>query len=821
MKNKILAMLLSFTLIFTTTGFSFADDEVTPVSKSEKQIEQVVEKKAEAPVAEKKVDTEKKVIVKEEAPKVEAAPAEEAVKQEEPKELDSVDEPKEVANAPPAKLDEKAKVKEDKAEKKPPKWDEFEAIDWEGYYDGQPHSISVNPSTPPFSGMHYEYQGPTGPWTRTMPTFTEVGTYKVKVKISSSEIAHSPVREAYVIIKEPEPEPPVVDPIKVTWWILYYERTYEYNGTEYSCACSHGGLSEFCNSADYKTYIEPLIHQYAPKGTDVGNYRSELTPEILANAWAASGNTKYDVTFEVRSQGSLTITPRKATVNVDVDKVSVVYDGQPHDYYLGIQGTHHFKIDDEVLLKFCDPETLAYKIKVQQTNKVNVGKYPIKLSSDPKDYTFSADVLKNFELEIIVDQGYLEITPAVYTLKINDATKVYGESDPKFTADWNGPFKIKYSLYRDEGEDVGKYKIKAKIGFEAKPIDAVAKKKVVLEEKVSIEKEKIDTEIKKVDNYKIEVIEGTFTITPREAIIIANDKSKMLGEATPKFDARVVGVLPGDEDQIPEYTLDCEWVEAVGDYPIIVTIKGKDFKPIEFKPIEKPELEQHLEEAVMEYAKEEYAKDEVLYAKAVEMKKVPAEAISDVIHHEFEIIPGIIFIKESNYKFKTQDGVFKIRDKETPPTPPVDPDTPDNPVVGPTDNGDNTPGLGDGDSTVMKAKANGVVKTGDADACWALLNLLLMLTSCLIAFMIVLSRVLKRDKEYVDEPKSFFNNWFESIISVVVAVFTAIVFFITENMNTLMVWTDRWTIMMIVLFVLQLAVAVYAKFKDKIFKEDN
>ena len=160
-------------------------------------------------------------------------------------------------------------------------------------------------------------------------------------------------------------------------------------------------------------------------------------------------------------------------------------------------------------------------------------------------------------------------------------------------------------------------------------------------------------------------------------------------------------------------------------------------------------------------------------------------------------------IVAGNYTIKTVDNVFQIRDNVIPP---VDPD---NPVVDPTDN----------DSTVNKA--SGIVKTGDADACWALLNLLLMITSCLFTFLVVLSRVLKRDEEYVDESKSFFNNWFESILSGVVAVFTAIVFFITENMNTLMVWTDRWTVMMIVLFVLQLAVVAYVKFRDKIFEEDN
>ena len=84
MKNKILAMLLSFTLIFTTTGFSFASDEVAPTPKSEKQTEQAVKEEVKTPaVKEVKVEKEE-VVVKEEA-KPEVKP--EATKEELPKEV--------------------------------------------------------------------------------------------------------------------------------------------------------------------------------------------------------------------------------------------------------------------------------------------------------------------------------------------------------------------------------------------------------------------------------------------------------------------------------------------------------------------------------------------------------------------------------------------------------------------------------------------------------------------------------------------------------------------------------------------------------------
>ena len=76
MKNKILATLLSFTLIFTTTGFSFADDEVAHVPEPEKQTEQVVKEEAKAQTVEKKEVKEKEVVVKYEVTKVEAPPEE-------------------------------------------------------------------------------------------------------------------------------------------------------------------------------------------------------------------------------------------------------------------------------------------------------------------------------------------------------------------------------------------------------------------------------------------------------------------------------------------------------------------------------------------------------------------------------------------------------------------------------------------------------------------------------------------------------------------------------------------------------------------------
>lgn len=143
---------------------------------------------------------------------------------------------------------------------------------------------------------------------------------------------------------------------------------------------------------------------------------------------------------------------------------------------------------------------------------------------------------------------------------------------------------------------------------------------------------------------------------------------------------------------------------------------------------------------------------------------------------------------------------------------PIPTTDPDNPVVSPTNGGDS-------DSTVNKT--SGIVKTGDADACWAPLNLILALATCVISLMLIISMLMRKDDEEIEGTKALFeSSWFERILSGVVGVFALLVFLITENMNLPMVWTDRWTFMMIVIFALQILVAAFAKNKDKAVKEE-
>lgn len=647
MKNKILAMLLSFMLIFTATGFSFASDEVAPTPKSEKQNEQVVKEEVKTPaVKEVKVEKEE-VVVKEEA-KPEVKP--EATKEELPKEV--------VTN----------KVE----------------IDKKPISEIGPPEVAVTDTYSVTYNVYYRYPAGNG-WKSTTKTFNfpQNGTSSSwkGIDYTYKQMVNNGVDKPFVY-----------GGVKY----IFNGKWEDENGNSYD-------RDSRLTGKEYST--DTVVNIYAQYDTkNMCKFTFVLTDDVSTGSGSWSEEPGAATTFSHIFTNPLDKTP---------------VEGYEFLYWENVNDSKE--------------------------------KYEA-------DETYTCDLTKLKEDTTV---EFVAVYTQIYTLKINDAEKVYGEEDPKFTAEWDGPFKIQWKYSREPGENVGDYKITAKI---------TGMNEVVVE---------------KASTYKIVIEDGNLRITPREITIAAVYKFKMLKDVTDdeEFDATVTGVLPQDEEWFEEevyWDVDCDYEEAVGDYPIIVEAEWDPDIYIIDDPIfpwpgdyeEWPQEMKKVEDVPM------------MAAKSVGLKK------------NSTIIAG-------NYTIKTVDNVFQIRDNVIPP---VDPD---NPVVDPTDN----------DSTVNKA--SGIVKTGDADACWALLNLLLMITSCLLTFLVVLSRVLKRDEEYVDESKSFFNNWFESILSGVVAVFTAIVFFITENMNTLMVWTDRWTVMMIVLFVLQLAVVAYVKFRDKIFEEDN
>ena len=88
---------------------------------------------------------------------------------------------------------------------------------------------------------------------------------------------------------------------------------------------------------------------------------------------------------------------------------------------------------------------------------------------------------------------------------------------------------------------------------------------------------------------------------------------------------------------------------------------------------------------------------------------------------------------------------------------------------------------------------------------WALLNLILMILTIIIAFADGLLYFTKpTDKygdEYEDEEVDVKRHGFPRIMAIVAAIMSVILFFLTEDMTDPMIWVDEYTVWMLILFI--------------------
>ena len=169
-------------------------------------------------------------------------------------------------------------------------------------------------------------------------------------------------------------------------------------------------------------------------------------------------------------------------------------------------------------------------VTINGKNPVDVGKYEIYAITYSLEYATQAS------------KGVLEILPIEIEVIVDNASKVYGETDPELTCsvvDKDGNAVdgvVEVTLTRAEGEDVGKYPIAAEVNLLNK-------------------------------NYKVIAVteDAALTITPFAATVTVNDATKVYGEADPEFTY---------ETTVDELivTLEREQGEDVGEYAIKATV---------------------------------------------------------------------------------------------------------------------------------------------------------------------------------------------------------------------------------------------------------
>ncbi len=178
------------------------------------------------------------------------------------------------------------------------------------------------------------------------------------------------------------------------------------------------------------------------------------------------------------------------------------------------------------------------KFTVSREEGENVGTYAITPTGDALQLGY----------RVLFETGTLTISPAEVTITAG-ASKVYGEDDPALVTvtglknnDTAGPGDsdtVKYTVSREEGEDVGDY-----------PITLTGESDQ--------------------GNYRVTYDRSNpvFTIARALATVTANPAAKQYGEDDPELTATVTGLQRGDEASVLNYDLTRGEGEDVGDYAI-------------------------------------------------------------------------------------------------------------------------------------------------------------------------------------------------------------------------------------------------------------
>lgn len=96
---------------------------------------------------------------------------------------------------------------------------------------------------------------------------------------------------------------------------------------------------------------------------------------------------------------------------------------------------------------------------------------------------------------------------------------------------------------------------------------------------------------------------------------------------------------------------------------------------------------------------------------------------------------------------------------------------------------------------------------------WALINLLTVLANFVIAIILLLMIYINNRKE--DEETEVKNKVFRRICTLIIAIISAIIFLITEDITLPMVLVDKWTILMIIILIINIIITILSRKKEE------
>ena len=353
-------------------------------------------------------------------------------------------------------------------------------------YNGQAQALVDAGST---NDGTMQYRLGNGTWGTTVPTATNAGSYTVYYKVVGDK-NHKDVTEKNVSVAIARKAVTVTAD----------------NATKVYGAADPGSFTATVSGTVGNDKVKYTLSRAA--GENVGAY------DITASGNAIQSN--YDVTFE---KGTFTIT--KATNAVS---------------NLTISGWTYGDKANAPSAK-ATFGTVAYSYGSAQdgpftaTVPVNAGTWYVKAAVAGTDNYDGAQAVTSFT-----------IARKAVTITANNATKVYGESDPTLTVTVTGVVSgddIPASALRAVGNNVNTYTISVNVSTQGNYLP---------------------------DNYTITTVPGTFTITPKAVTVKADDAEKTYGQDDPKtFIATVTGVV---DDYVITYDVTRQQGENAGQYTI-------------------------------------------------------------------------------------------------------------------------------------------------------------------------------------------------------------------------------------------------------------
>lgn len=345
-----------------------------------------------------------------------------------------------------------------------------------------------------------------GSYTTTATQKSNVGTYAIKQTGATAQ--------NYVF----EYEDGTLTVNKAPLTMTANDKTMTYGGTIPTFDAKYKGLKNNETQPVWKT--EPSLYTTATSVSKVGTY-----PIIISNAEAKN----YQLTL---NNGTLTI--GKAALIVKADNKSRIYGEANPKFTLSYTGLKN----NETIPEWEKEPT----IETTADAKSNVGTYPISL----KDA-----VAVNYN--ITAKEGTMTINKAALQITPKDATRKYGEENPKFGLSYVG---------LKNNENVPEWTIEPIISTNAT-------------KESSVGEYSIQVTSAEARNYTLEKKVGTLTITKAPLTVGVNNCSRKYGETNPTFELHYDGLLNNETapqwTTMPSIMTEATSLSDVGEYEITGT----------------------------------------------------------------------------------------------------------------------------------------------------------------------------------------------------------------------------------------------------------